>query len=148
MLEIKENIWTFHKKGNWIVIPTNGAVKKNREAVMGAGLALQAKQRFPRMPSELGMSLKECGNKIVTFHIYHLLTFPVKYNWWERADLFLIEKSVKELRKILDEEDCGIITPVYLPRVGCGNGKLDWKDVKPILEKYLDKRFIICDIVE
>ena len=146
MQEINGNLWDFHKKGFWIVIPTNGFVKTNCEAVMGRGLALQAKQKFPEISSELGISLKECGNKIAIFYKYYLLTFPVKHNWWEKADILLIEKSTKVLKNLLDEEDCRIKTPIYLPRVGCGNGMLNWKDVKQILEKHLDERFIICDL--
>ena len=36
---------------------------------------------------------------------------------------------------------------VALPRVGRGNGRLDWKDVKPILEG-LDDRFVVCYMLE
>jgi hypothetical protein len=33
---------------------------------------------------------------------------------------------------------------VYLPQLGCSNGQLKWKDVKPLMEKYLlDERFIV-----
>ena len=32
------------------------------------------------------------------------------------------------------------------PRVGCGNGALDWKDVRPILRRYLDDRFILVSL--
>ena len=32
---------------------------------------------------------------------------------------------------------------VVLPRLGCGLGQLRWDDVKPILERYLDDRFIV-----
>ena len=29
------------------------------------------------------------------------------------------------------------ITSIAFPRLGCGNGELDWNDVKPLMEKYL-----------
>lgn len=144
--EIKCDIWKKHEEGFYIVIPTNGFVKNNGKAVMGRGLALQAQIKFPEMSSELGTALKEQGNEICLFYKYRLITLPVKRNWWERADLNLIKTKIKELRKILDYGHCGIITPIYIPKIGCGNGKLSWKDVKPILEKHLDEnRFIICD---
>ena len=40
MKEVKGDIWNFYNKGYWIVIPTNGTVKRNGEAVMGRGVAL------------------------------------------------------------------------------------------------------------
>jgi hypothetical protein len=143
----ERNLWFFfYFNSSWIVIPTNGFVKKNGECVMGKGIALQAKEKFPDLPKELGDRIKEFGNRVFTFWKYHIITFPVKHNWWERADLGLIEDSTKELQEIFKYNLSGIKTPVYLPRVGCGNGKLDWTKVKPILEKYLDDRFIVTDI--
>jgi hypothetical protein len=149
MKEIKTNIWNFHRAGFWIVIPTNGFVKNDGECVMGRGLAKQAAIKFPSLPKELGDRLKEYGNVIFTFHKYRIITFPVKHQWMEMANLELIEKSAKSLRDdIFKYNLSGILTPVYLPKVGCGNGKLSWEKVKPILEKYLDDRFIICDLGE
>jgi hypothetical protein len=131
----------------WIIIPTNGYVKKNGEAVMGRGLALSAKKAYPSLPLELGRRLKEYGNIVFTFHEYRLITFPVKHNWWEKADYNLIRRSAEAVREIFSLNLTEIPTPVYIPKIGCGNGKLDWTYVKPILEKYLDDRFIVCDLV-
>lgn len=146
MQEIQNDIWSFWEKGFWIVIPTNGFVKKNGECVMGRGLALQAKERFPELPSKLGDRIKEYGNVVFTFSDYHIITFPVKTVWWNIASLELIKYSCLSLREIFKYNLSGIPLPLYLPRVGCGNGKLDWKDVKPILERILDERFIVCDL--
>jgi len=143
--ELQEDIWKYWEKGNWIVITTNGNIKKNGEAVMGRGLALEAKQRFPDLPKQLGERLREYGNKVFTFTKFRIITFPVKHKWYEKADLKLIEESCKGLNTIFQYNLSGIPTPIYLSKVGCGNGKLNWKDVKPILEKYLDERFIICE---
>ena len=141
MKEVKGDIWDYHKQGKYIVIPTNGTVKINGEAVMGRGLALQAKLKFPCIPRTIGKYLGILGTVPIVFQDIKVLTFPVKYNWFEKADVTLIEESCKHLVYMwyhCKEE-------VYLPRVGCGNGRLDWKDVKPILEKYLDDRFIIVN---
>lgn len=150
MKEVEGNIWDFYDQGYWIVITTNGTVKKNGEAVMGRGVALQATIRFPKLARELGNRIKGCpmpygeyteGNKVKVFHQYRILTFPVKHNWYERADLTLIEESCRQLR----EASHGVQHETYIVRPGCGNGGLNWRDVKSILEKYLDDRFIVVE---
>jgi len=72
-----------------------------------------------------------------------LLFFPTKHNWWEKSDLVLIEESTRQLRDFFDNVISEYPVPIYLPRPGCSNGGLDWEDVKPILEKYLDDRFVV-----
>jgi len=139
------DVWEAYNAGLWIIIPTNGFVKNDGSAVMGRGLAWQAKERFPCLPFDLGERLKEYGNHVFVFSRYRLITFPVKHNWMEIADLQLIEKSCKQLQEIFKYNLSGLPTPVYLPKVGCGNGKLDWNVVKPILEKYLDDRFVVVE---
>ncbi len=143
MREIQGNIWDFHRKGNWVVITTNGFVKKNGECVMGRGIAQEAKALFPKLPRELGEQLSAEGNHLFMFTEYRLLTLPVKHNWWEQADIKLIETSLKELAEFPDLFP--EYQPIFLVRPGCGNGKLRWEDVKPICEKYLDDRFVVVD---
>ena len=46
----------------------------------------------------------------------------------------------------VNQEDSKKSVKIYLPKVGCGNGKLDWKNVELILDKYLDERFIVVDL--
>jgi len=141
MKEIISNIWAYASKGV-IVIPTNGFVKSNGRAVMGRGLALDASTTFPMFSLELGNEIMLHGNHVVYWQKYELVTFPVKHNWWEIADLKLIAQSAEELRNLHFKKT------LYMPRVGCGNGKLDWTDVKPILEKYLGNfDVVICDRV-
>lgn len=141
MKEVKNDIWSLWEKGYFIVIPTNGIVKKNGENVMGKGLALQAKNKFPTLPKSLGAVIKLSGNVVVRFNEWRIITFPTKHDWREKASLELIERSCIDLVNILDVS--GTKTPVYIPKVGCGYGNLDWEDVKPILERCLDDRFVI-----
>ena len=140
MLEARGNLWEF--ESDCIVITVNGTIKKNGEAVMGRGCAKEAANLFPNLTYLLGNSLKVSGNK--TFHYWlkgvHLLTMPVKHNWWERADLELIKESALGL---IPHADGWKFNTVVMPRAGAGNGKLDWEsEVKPILDKILDNRFI------
>lgn len=142
MREATGNIWW--TRWDAIVIPTNGDVNRGGEAVMGRGLARQAAQRWPLLPKTLAMLLREHGNH--AFDVWKprrlptLLSFPVKHHWHESAELDLIERSAQELVALADSL---AYRQVALPRVGCGNGKLDWVDVQPILERHLDDRFIV-----
>lgn len=143
MKEIKGNIWDFYDKGGRVVITTNGTIKINGEAVMGRGVALEAKLRFPQLPQVLGGLIKDWGNRVHRLDQYRLISFPVKHNYWETASMELIKKSTEQL-KIATGFASGLQAElIYLVRPGCGNGRLDWKDVKLILERYLDGRFIV-----
>lgn len=138
---IKGNIWDYRSKG-YIVVPTNGFITKRGEAVMGRGLALQTKQKYPKFPLLLGWHLENIGNVPGYFREYSIITFPVKYYWKAPADLKLITQSAQLLNTVIDPPTLknaatyGISLPVYIPKVGCGCGKLDWSQVKPILEAY------------
>ena len=148
MKQIKENIWNKWKEGHYIVIPTNGYIKTNGCAVMGRGLALQAVKRFPKLPVRLGELLEDCGNNVFAFHDVRIFTFPVKHEWFNAAKLKLIRRSCIQLNTYVSQTCRSEIKdlPVYIPRVGCGNGRLKWKDVKPFLLKYLDEDlFAVCD---
>ena len=146
METIKANIWNFQGKG-YIIIPTNGFVKRNGECVMGAGLAKQAKLRFPTLPLELGAKIALCGNHVFHWDLYGLITFPVKHSWIENADPYLIEQSAVELSQYYEEGyKLGADLPkIYMPQVGCGNGKLNWSDIEPIINLNLNHLVTIVD---
>jgi hypothetical protein len=144
MIEIKGDLWDYYGKPNYATfITTNGFVKRNGEGVMGRGCALEAKQRIPWIAKTLGDSIRSNGNvPQLLQHYPPLFSFPVKHNWWERADLALIELSISHLRNILltiGWEN----TKFILPRPGCGNGQLLWTDVKPLFVSVSDRVLVI-----
>lgn len=144
MREITGNLWDYYGKPNTIVcITTNGTVKKNGECVMGRGCALEAKTRWPRLPQVLGTAIKQFGNHVRRFvggDGLDVVCFPVKHNWYEQADLELIKQSVEELAPHAEAESH--LTYV-LPRPGCGNGRLTWAQVKPLLESLPNNVLVI-----
>lgn len=147
MREIKADL--FDMCTEVIVITTNGIVKKNGEAVMGAGIALAMAKKAPLFPKVFGDKLKKDGNHVSLFFVPQVkgrkvITFPVKNHFKEKASLELIERSCQEIVKLADK--CKL-TQICLPRPGCGVGGLKWKQVEPILEKYFDERFTIVDKV-
>lgn len=144
MLEEYGDIWDM--EADAICITTNGFVKANGKLVMGAGVAGQAQARYPELPLTFGELVSEKGN-----HVYMvrargegvpLLSFPVKHVWYEDADLELIKRSCQELMEYIDTWE---FERVLLPRPGCGNGKLKWEDVKPVIEPILDDRVVVVD---
>ena len=144
MREAAGNIWDFHAEGHWVVITTNGSVRKDGAAVMGRGVAKEAALKFPLLPYELGNEIKHRGNKVIVFLQYKIITLPVKHQWMEKADMHLIEVGLGDLIELLNATS-NIPSPIYMVRPGCGNGGLDWKDVKPIIAKYLDDRFVVVE---
>lgn len=130
MQEIRGNLWDFHGKENIVIcITTNGFVKNNGECVMGRGCAWEAACRNPALPRRLGTFIRENGN------IPHMLTasimsFPVKHAWWEKADMDLIAASSRRLREVAEQHP---ELTYILPRPGCGNGHLNWVDVRRVI---------------
>lgn len=127
-----------------IVIPTNGFVKRNGYAVMGRGLAHDAAGSFNRLPLELGIRLQWYGNIPHYFQQYKIITFPTKHTWSQPADLYLIQQSAESLNRVARKLH---FHRIYIPKVGCGNGQLDWEHVKPILDETLTEKcfVLVCN---
>lgn len=146
VIEAIGDLWELARDADAVVITTNGYVNKKGEAVMGRGCALEAKQRHPWLPERLALALQARGNHVHRFSIspeqgmkMSLVTFPVKSMWYDRASLPLISRSKRELVELADAEKW---LKVVMPRPGCGNGGLDWEDVRPLMAN-LDDRFIV-----
>ena len=148
MKEITGNIW--EQKADWICITTNGIIRNDGKAVMGRGIALQAKLKFSGIDSILAEKLKTNGNVVSllkTEDNQKIFSFPTK-NDWRDSSLALIEKSAEQLRELFLKEEVKPV--VLLPRPGCSNGGRNWeKEVKPILEKILvEDNFVVCDFAK
>lgn len=140
MKEIKGDLWGL-PGFNKIFITTNGYVNSRGQAVMGRGCALEAKRLMPGVDKVLGKSIVLRGNHVILFAIHEgkeILSFPVKHNWWEEADIELIKRSCAELMECIDPWH-----KVLLPRPGCGNGHLSWEDVKPVIAPLLSDQVYV-----
>ena len=111
----------------------------NTVGVMGKGLALSFKHRYPEM---FNAYRKVCENnqlevgKLMLYYApdHWVLLFPTKENWRNPSKLEYIEKGLEKF--VGTYADKGI-TSIAFPRLGCGNGELNWDDVRPLMEKYL-----------
>jgi hypothetical protein len=122
----------------WLCITTNGFVKNNGRAVMGAGCAKTIRDAVPDIDMALGKRIKARGNVVAPIGSYAnnpVFSFPVKHNWWENADIELIARSARQLRATWLEHGNGV--DVFIPRPGCGNGKLKYNVVEPVLQSIL-----------
>lgn len=151
MLEERGNAWAMPCDA--LCITTNGDLNRYGHAVMGRGIAFEAKQKIPGIARLLGDAIYAGGNRVhhlwipdemfVGIRPRAIVSFPVKRHWHEMADLALIAQSAFQLLALVDG---GIgWKRILLPRPGCGNGGLRWVDVKPLIEQILDDRFVAVD---
>ncbi len=149
MLEEFGDFWTIY--GDARCITTNGSLRYNGDAIMGKGIALQAKQRYPKIKIEftLGRLIQKYGNHV--FYIGNgLISFPTKHDWKDHeSDIGLIKRSANELVSLLNG-DIPIKNKsnrrILLTRPGCGSGNLNWKDVRHILQTILNSNeFIVIN---
>lgn len=138
MLEVVGDIWEYEGRAV-IAITTNGSLTPDGRAIFGRGVARQALLRRPDLAEKLGRLLAERGS-----HVFDLgggmVSFPVEESPWSLPDLRLISRSAEELRQLADQSGWDRIV---VPRPGCGGGGLAWKDVGPLLEPWLDDRFLL-----
>ena len=127
----------------WVGITTNGCVRRDGCCVMGRGTAKQALSYYPGIAFALGTRIKAGGNHVYLFPEMGIFSFPVKHHWQEPADLDLIERSAFEVSVLACNR--AKAEQFYLPRPGCGNGRLLWKNVKPVL-KSLGWQFTIVEL--
>lgn len=111
----------------------------NTVGVMGKGLAKEYKARYPEMFQLYQQACKSQKLTIGKLMLWYgedrwILNFPTKEHWRGKSKIEYIEKGLNEFcNKCIDYN----ISSVAFPKLGCGNGGLEWDIVKPLMEKYL-----------
>jgi hypothetical protein len=138
MLEISGDLFA---QDGWIAIPTNGIVKADSRLVMGAGLAKEANLRWTDIDLIFGKHVQEHGNVPCAVDSLRVISFPTKEHFKYNSSIYTIERSACCIRRMVDYKK---IEKLYLPKVGCGFGKLSWNNVKAALEEWFkDDRFVV-----
>lgn len=137
-----------------LVCTTNNIIRHDGSLVMGAGIAKQFKETFPYLDLNWGVivdGLKDGGHE--DYHILidgprrwqinsvYLVALQTKRHWQDPSPLDLVVESCHRLKLLADIMNWSV---VLMTPPGCGNGKLEWKQVKKAI-KFLDDRFIIVD---
>jgi O-acetyl-ADP-ribose deacetylase (regulator of RNase III) len=115
----------------------------NTVGVMGKGIALMFKERFPENFRLYAAACKaqqvRTGEMFVT-QVGELdgpswiVNFPTKQHWRSPSQLVWVVDGLKDLRRFLQEKK---VSSVAIPPLGAGNGGLDWRKVKPEIEAAL-----------
>lgn len=107
----------------------------NCVGVMGKGIALEFKQRFPvnyqAYRSACTGNIVRLGSMYVTHGSPTIVNFPTKRHWRDPSKIEWIEAGLIDLRRILDAQAQGLV--VAMPALGCQNGGLDWEIVRPLI---------------
>jgi len=108
--------------------------------IMGAGIALEFKLRFPEMFEDY---VKKCESKEMRIgvpRIYRysenlwIMNFPTKFHWKYPSKLEWIEQGLKYFIENYEKVE---IESIAFPKLGTNNGGLDWNDVRLLMERYL-----------
>ena len=65
------------------------------------------------------------------FNPKYIINFPTKRHWRDKSKLEDVQTGLKAL--VAEVQQLGI-TSIAIPALGCGNGGLDWLEVKPLIE--------------
>lgn len=113
----------------------------NCKGVMGKGLALAFKQKYPAMFAVYERDCQTGRLQIGRPTIYRestpwILNFPTKDHWRSPSKLEYIEKG---LIFLVDHYKQVGITSIAFPKLGTQNGRLSWDEVGPLMAKYLSQ---------
>jgi O-acetyl-ADP-ribose deacetylase (regulator of RNase III) len=109
----------------------------NTVGVMGKGIALQFKQAFPENSRAYEAAVKRGEVQPGRMFVFHretlanpriIVNFPTKRHWKGKSKIEDIESGLRALRAVVQKER---IRSIAVPPLGCGNGGLDWDDVRP-----------------
>ncbi len=114
----------------------------NCVGVMGKGIALEFKKRFPEMYKEYVIRCESNQVKLGFPYLFKrtdepwILNFPTKDHWRSISRLEDIIRGLDFIAKHYEEWG---ITSLAVPPLGTGHGQLDWKIVGPTLYRHLGK---------
>ncbi len=113
----------------------------NCVGVMGKGLAHAFKEREPDMFRAYKRICDQHALEPGKLWLWRgrgswVLNFPTKVHWRNPSRIEWIEQGLAKF--VAAYADQGI-AEISFPQLGCGNGNLDWADVRPVMEYYLAK---------
>jgi O-acetyl-ADP-ribose deacetylase (regulator of RNase III)/uncharacterized protein YwgA len=112
----------------------------NCVGIMGKGIALEFRNRFPDMYDDYVQRCKAGQVKLGQPYVYKrlappwILNFPTKDHW---RSVSRLEDIIVGLRYLHDHYRQWGIVSLGVPPLGCGQGQLEWRVVGPTLYRHL-----------
>lgn len=111
----------------------------NTVGVMGAGIALEFKRRYPAM---FRAYKRFCDRgELTTGKLFlhrtpdkWILNFPTKQHWRNPSRIEWVEEGLDKFVRTYTVQG---ITSIAFPRLGCGHGGLEWAVVQPLMHRCL-----------
>lgn len=130
--------------GNLLAAPAQALVNTvNTVGIMGKGIALQFKERFPINFKVYEKACKAGEVKVGKMLVVRentlegekiIINFPTKTEWFKKSQYSYIEEGLQDLVRVIRGYK---ISSIAIPPLGCGNGGLKWEKVKEMMDKYL-----------
>ena len=134
-----------YTKGNLLAADVEAVVNTvNTVGIMGKGIALMFKGRFPRNFESYARACEagevRIGKMFVTENVELLgprwiINFPTKTHWRVKTKTEWVVEGLEDLVRVTREKN---IRSVAIPSLGCGNGGLHWDDVRPLMHSALE----------
>lgn len=136
-----------YRKGDLLKADVEALVNTvNCVGVMGKGIALQFKQKFPDNFRQYKRVCDRGDLEPGTLFVHdrgelfgdsggprYIINFPTKTHWKKPSKLEYIASGMDAL---IDEMQARGVESIALPPLGCGNGGLDWSEVRAIIESH------------
>ena len=112
----------------------------NCVGVMGKGIALEFKNRFPDMYEDYVQRCERNEVKPGVPYLYktlfppQIINFPTKDHWKSISKVSDIERGLQHL--VAHYTEWGV-TSLAVPPLGCGNGQLEWRVVGPLIYRFV-----------
>lgn len=132
-------------KGNLLEAEVEAVVNTvNTVGVMGKGIALMFKERFPK---NMKLYAEACKKKeVITGKMFitesnelmgpkWIVNFPTKKHWRAKSQITWISEGLDDLKRFIIESQ---VRSIAIPPLGAGNGGLEWSEVKEVICDKLD----------
>lgn len=133
-----------YTKGNLLDADAEALVNTvNTVGVMGKGIALMFKERFPANMAAYAKACKSGDVKTSKMFVTEtgelmgprwIVNFPTKQHWRAKSRVEWVVDGLYDLRRFIEEKQ---VRSIAIPPLGAGNGGLNWIEVKALINRAL-----------